>query len=53
MIKSRRRMRLAGNVASMGEMRNVCKIIIGKSEWIGYLKNFGHCLEDNFKMDQG
>jgi hypothetical protein len=33
MVMKSRRMGWAGHVAHMGEMRNSCKILVGKPEW--------------------
>jgi hypothetical protein len=40
-IKSRR-MRLAGHVTQMGEKRNACKVLVGKSERRGQLSRSRH-----------
>jgi hypothetical protein len=49
-IKSRR-MRWAGNVASMGERRIVYRILVGKFEGKRALERPRRRLEDNIKMD--
>jgi hypothetical protein len=40
-----------GPIACMGEMRNECKILIGKCEGKGTLGRTRHKLEGNIKMD--
>jgi hypothetical protein len=50
MIKSRR-MKRAGHVTRMGEMINVCKILVGKSEGKRPLGRPRRIWEDNIKMD--
>jgi hypothetical protein len=49
-IKSRR-MRWAGNVARMGEMRNTYSILVGKPEGKRPLGRPRHGWVDNIKMD--
>jgi hypothetical protein len=51
-IKSRR-MRWAGHVAHMGEMRNVYKILVGEPEGRRPLRKQRHKWEDNIEMDHG
>jgi hypothetical protein len=48
-IKSRR-LRWVGHVAHMGEMRNVCKILVGKPEGKRSLQRPRHRWEDNIRM---
>jgi hypothetical protein len=43
------RIRWVGHVSYMGEMRNTCRIFVGKSE--GPLERHRHTWEDNIKMD--
>jgi hypothetical protein len=43
-----RRMRWAGHVACMGEVRGACNILVGKPEGLGRPR---HRWEDNIKMD--
>jgi hypothetical protein len=50
MIKSRR-MRLAGNVALMGEKTSVDRILVGKSEGKRPLRRLRSRWEDNNKTD--
>ena len=50
MIKSRR-MRWAGHVARMGEIKGVCWILVGKSEGKRLLEGPRIRWEDNMKMD--
>jgi len=45
------RMRWAGHVASMGERRGVCRILVGKPEGKGPLGRPRRRWEDNIKMD--
>jgi hypothetical protein len=52
MIKSRR-MRWAGHVTCLGEMRNAKKILVGKSEGKRPLGGPKCRWEDNIKMDLG
>jgi hypothetical protein len=49
-IKSRR-MRWAGHVARMGEKRNACRILVGKSDGKGPLARPRRRWVDNIKMD--
>jgi CTP synthase (UTP-ammonia lyase) len=49
MIQSRR-MRWAGHMARMGEMRNTYKILIGISEWKSPLGRHRHRYEVNIRM---
>ena len=49
-VKSRR-MRLAGNVARMGEARGVHRVLVGKPEGKRPLGRPRHTWEDNIKMD--
>jgi hypothetical protein len=49
-IKSRR-MRRAGHVARMGEMRNVCKILVGKPKGKRPLEKPRRRCDDNIRMD--
>jgi hypothetical protein len=51
-IKSSR-MRLAGNVARMGEKRNAFRLLVGNSEEKGTLGRPRHRWMDNIKMDLG
>jgi hypothetical protein len=44
-------LRLVGNVAYMGEMRNVNKTVISKVEGDGLLKRSRHMWQDNIEMD--
>jgi hypothetical protein len=46
-----RRMRWAGHVTSIGEMRNVYKILIGKPEGKRPLRRPGRRWEDNIRTD--
>jgi hypothetical protein len=50
MIKSRR-MRWMRHVAFVGEMRNTCKILVGKPEGKRLLRMPGHRWKDFIKMD--
>jgi hypothetical protein len=50
MIKSRR-MRWAGHVVQMGEKRNACRILVGKSEGKRQLGRPRHMQVGNIKMD--
>jgi len=50
MIKSRR-VRWAGHVACMREMRSSCSILVGKSEGKRLLRNPRHRWKDNIRMD--
>jgi hypothetical protein len=50
MVKSRR-MRWAGHVARMGEMRNAYRILVGKLEGKRPLGRPRHMWVDNIKMD--
>jgi len=50
LIKSRR-MRWAGHVACMGERRDVCKVLVGKTEGKRPLGRPRRRWEDNIKMD--
>jgi hypothetical protein len=50
MIKSRR-MRWAGNIACMGEIRKAYKIVVGKPEGKRPLGSPRHSWEDNIRMD--
>jgi hypothetical protein len=52
MIKSRR-MRWAGHVMRMWEMRNACKMLVGKTEGKKSLEKHRHIWEDNIKMGLG
>jgi hypothetical protein len=52
MIK-KKRMRWAGLVARIGEMRDVYKVLVGKSEGKRPKEDFRHKWEDNIKMDLG
>jgi hypothetical protein len=49
-IKSRR-MRWAGHVARMGEVRNVCRFLVGKSEGKRPLERPRRRWEDGIKVD--
>jgi hypothetical protein len=49
-IKSRR-MSWAGHVARMGEKRNVCRLLVGRTEGKRPLGRPRHRLIDNIKMD--
>jgi hypothetical protein len=49
MFKSR--MRWAGNIERMREMRNAYEILVGKSEGKRQLGSSGRRWEDNIKMD--
>ena len=49
-VKSRR-MRWAGHVARMGEVRGVHRVLVGKPEGKGPLGRPGRRWEDNIKMD--
>jgi hypothetical protein len=51
-IKSRR-MRWAGHVARMGEVRDVYRVLVGRSEGKRPLGRPRHRWEDNIKMDFG
>ena len=42
---------MGGNVASMGESRGVCRVLVGKPEGKRPLGRPRHRLEDNIKMD--
>jgi hypothetical protein len=44
-------MRWAGHVARMGEMRNVCRLLVGKPEGKRPLGRQRHRWIDNIKMD--
>jgi hypothetical protein len=46
-----RRMRWAGYVASMGEMRSTCSTVVGKPERKRSLGRPKHRWEDNIRMD--
>jgi hypothetical protein len=46
-----RRMRWAGHVAHMGEIRNACKVLIRKLEGMRPLRRPRHRWEDNIRMD--
>jgi hypothetical protein len=50
MIKSRR-MRWAGHVAHMGEMRNVHKILVRKPERKRSFRSSSHRWENNIRID--
>jgi hypothetical protein len=50
MIKARR-MRLAGHIALVGEKRNACRILVGKSEGKRPLGRPRHRWVNNIKMD--
>jgi hypothetical protein len=50
MIKSRR-MRWVVHVAHMGEMRNACKMVVGKPEGRRPCRRSRHRWEDNIRMD--
>jgi len=45
-------MRLAGNVARMGEMRNAYNMLIGKPQGKRSLGRSRHRWEDNTRMDR-
>jgi hypothetical protein len=49
MIKLRMK-RWVGNVAHLGEMRNVYRSLVGKTEWKRSLVRPSHRCEDNTKM---
>jgi hypothetical protein len=49
-IKSRR-MRWVGHVARLGEMRNVCRLLVGKPEGKKPLRRSRRRWVDNIKMD--
>ena len=49
-IKSRR-MRCVGHVARVGEKRDICRVLVGKSEGKRPLGRPRHRWEDNIKMD--
>jgi hypothetical protein len=51
MIKSRR-MRLAGNVARMGDMRNARNVMVGKPGRKRPVGRPGRRWEDNIRMDR-
>jgi hypothetical protein len=44
-------MRWVGNVACVEEMKNVCRVVVGKPETKGLLGRCRHGGEDNNKMD--
>jgi hypothetical protein len=44
-------MNWAGNVARMGEQKNVCRILVGKPEVYGLIGRFRLRWEDNIEMD--
>jgi hypothetical protein len=46
-----RRMRWAGQVARMGEWRNVYRVLVGKPEGKGPLERPRHRWEEGIKMD--
>jgi hypothetical protein len=46
-----RRMRCAGHIACMGEIRNAYKILVGRPEGKRPLGGHRHRWEDNIKMD--
>jgi hypothetical protein len=48
-----KRMRLAGHVARMGEVRGAYNILVGRPEGRGTLGRSRHRWEDNIKMDLG
>jgi hypothetical protein len=50
MIESRR-MRWAGHVARIGELRNACRIFVGKPEWKRPLGRPRRRWVDNIKID--
>ena len=50
-VKTSRRMRWAGHVAPMGEMRGVCSVLVGKPEGKRPLGRPRLRWEDNIKMD--
>jgi hypothetical protein len=50
MIKSKR-MRWMRHVAHLGEMRNACKIVVGKPEGKRLLRRPRHRWEDSINMD--
>jgi hypothetical protein len=50
MIKLRR-MRWVGQAASMGEVRNAYKILVGKPERKRPIRTLRHRWEDNIKLD--
>jgi hypothetical protein len=45
------RIRLAGHAAHMGEMRNTCKVLLGKPEEKMLLGTHRHRWNDNIKID--
>ena len=45
------RIRWAGHVARMGEMRGICRVLVGKLEGKRPLGRFRRRWEDNIKMD--
>jgi len=47
------RIRWTGHVACLGEVRNVCKILVDRIEGKGSLTRSRHRLEDNIRMDLG
>jgi hypothetical protein len=47
-----RKMRWAGHVASMGEVRGAYNILVGRPEGRRLLGRLGRRWEDNIKMDQ-
>jgi len=51
MVIKLRRMRLAGHVACMGEVRNACNILVGRPEEKKSLEISKRRWEDNIKMD--
>jgi hypothetical protein len=50
MIKSRRK-RLTGHVAHMGEKRNACWVLVGKTEGQRPLRRPTRIWENNIKLD--
>jgi hypothetical protein len=43
-------MEWAGQFATMGQMRNACRIFLEKPEWKRTFRSPRHRLEDNIKM---
>jgi len=44
-------MRWADHVAQVGEMRNACRVLVGKPEGKRLLRRTRHRWEDNIRMD--
>jgi len=50
-VNKQRRMRWAGHVARMGEMRGVCRVLVGTPEGKRPIGRHRNRWEDNIKMD--